>query len=111
MVASPLGTKYGETRDRDSAYEALSARAAAAASEAEVSEALEEAAPVAEREYRAARRYSGTRVGRSSARQGPGAGLGAADTAALGTAIVKELKGTTGRRLVRGVMGGLFKGR
>ena len=111
MAASPLGAKYGETRDRDSAYEALTARAAAAAGEAEASEAQEEAAPVAEREYRAARRYSGSRVGRSSARKGQGVAFGAAMTAALGTAIVKEMQGTTGRRLVRGVMGGLFKGR
>ena len=111
MMASPLGAKYGTTRDRDSAYEALKARAAAAAAEAETSETREETAPVAEREYRAARRYSGGRVGRSSSRKGQGVALGAAVTAALGTAIVKELKGTTGRRLVRGVMGGLFKGR
>jgi len=25
--------------------------------------------------------------------------------------VIKELKGTTGRRLVRGILGGLFKGR
>ncbi|MCR9114189.1 MAG: DUF853 domain-containing protein, partial [Rhodobacteraceae bacterium] len=25
--------------------------------------------------------------------------------------VVKELKGTTGRRIVRGILGGLFKGR
>jgi hypothetical protein len=26
-------------------------------------------------------------------------------------AVIKELKGTTGRRIVRGILGGLFKGR
>ena len=30
---------------------------------------------------------------------------------ALGQALVKELKGTTGRRIIRGVLGGFFKGR
>ena len=30
---------------------------------------------------------------------------------AIGEAVIKELKGTTGRRLVRGILGGLFKGR
>jgi hypothetical protein len=30
---------------------------------------------------------------------------------ALTTAVVKELRGTTGRRLVRGILGTLFKGR
>jgi hypothetical protein len=27
------------------------------------------------------------------------------------TAVIKELKGTTGRRIVRGILGSLFKGR
>ena len=36
-----------------------------------------------------------------------GAGIGGA----LAAAVAKELKGTTGRRLVRGILGGLFKGR
>ena len=30
---------------------------------------------------------------------------------ALGQALVKELKGTKGRRIIRGVLGGFFKGR
>ena len=30
---------------------------------------------------------------------------------ALATAFVKEMKGTTGRRIVRGILGGLFKAR
>jgi hypothetical protein len=49
-------------------------------------------------------------VGRSSSaptRRGAAAGIGAA----LTRAVVKELGGTTGRRLVRGVLGGLFKAR
>jgi hypothetical protein len=29
----------------------------------------------------------------------------------MSEAVIKELKGTTGRRLVRGILGGLFKGR
>ncbi|MDP5347982.1 MAG: DUF853 domain-containing protein, partial [Paracoccaceae bacterium] len=30
---------------------------------------------------------------------------------ALGNAVIKELKGTTGRRIVRGILGSLFRGR
>lgn len=58
-----------------------------------------------QREFATARRYSGARVGRSR-------GVGVAEVgSALGQALVKELKGTTGRRIIRGVLGGFFKGR
>ena len=30
---------------------------------------------------------------------------------AMSEAVIKELKGTTGRRIVRGILGSLFKGR
>ena len=90
--------------------ERLKARAEAAAKEAEEAEKREEEADAMMREYSAARRYSGTRVGRSTARPKRTRG---ADTLseALTKAVVKELQGTTGRRLVRGILGGLFKGR
>ena len=29
----------------------------------------------------------------------------------MSEAVIKELKGTTGRRIVRGILGSLFKGR
>ena len=115
IATSPLARKYDESLDRKSAYEILAERAAQAAAEAEQAE-LTQAAPkdhedTAEREFTAARRYSGTRVSRSSARRSDEAGLGASIGQALTNAVVKELKGTTGRRLVRGILGGLFKGR
>ena len=59
------------------------------------------------REYNAGRRYSGTRVTRSTSRRVSTDTFGSA----IGEAVIKELKGTTGRRLVRGILGGLFKGR
>ena len=112
LFASPVAGKYDKTVDRASAYEALKARAEGAAREAEASEAAEEQASPAEREYRTGRRYSGTRVGRSSGRtyrqdRSTGRQIGDAIT---GT-IIKELKGTTGRRIVRGIFGTIFKGR
>ncbi len=108
MDGSPMALKYGATQDRESAYEVLMARAEKAAAEAEAAEQAAEEASTAEREYQAGRRYSGTRVGRSTSkttRKTQGFGE------AVAGVIIKELKGTTGRRIVRGVLGGLFKGR
>ncbi|MEM6276862.1 MAG: helicase HerA-like domain-containing protein [Pseudomonadota bacterium] len=107
IASSALAGKYEAKVDRVSAFEMLTKRAEAAAAEAEKAEAAEEEAETMEREYRAARRYSGSRVSRSTSRRVGKDSVGSA----LSSAIIKELKGTTGRRLVRGVLGGLFKGR
>ena len=87
---------------------ALPARKAEAA---EAAEADAETQSAAEREFSAARRYSGKRVSRSGTQAREPAGLGASIGQALGNAVMKELQGTTGRRIVRGILGGLFKGR
>lgn len=106
VKASPLFGKYETAIDRRSAYEILGERAKAAAAEAALEEEKSDLSddPM-QREFATARRYSGTRVGRSRR-------VGVEDVgSALGQALVKELKGTTGRRIIRGVLGGLFKGR
>lgn len=108
MSASAMSAKYDTTKDRESAYEVLMARAEKAAAEAEEAERLEEEASMAEREYRAARRYSGTKVGRSTSRS---TRKSESFGEAVAGVVIKELKGTTGRRIVRGILGGLFKGR
>jgi len=104
---SPIAGKYETLKDRESAYEILTRRAAEAAREAEEAERKEEEMEAAEREYQAGRRYSGTRVSRSSSRSRKSDSIGEA----LGKAVIKELGGTTGRRIVRGILGGLFKSR
>ncbi len=110
MARSDMSGKYDETIDRKSAYEILQARAAAAAEAAEEAEKDDvlECQSTAEREYASARRYSGNRVGRSSSRV-----TRQKDTfaTAMSEAVIKELKGTTGRRIVRGILGGLFRNR
>jgi len=109
MKDSPVVGKYENRIDRDSAFERLRAKADKAAKEAEKAEEAEERAEAEEREFRAARRYSGRDMPRSSSRR-----IGRQkDTfgSAISSAVIKELKGTTGRRLVRGILGGLFKGR
>ena len=111
LSTSAMGTKYDTRLDRNSAFEILRKRADAAAAEAEKAE--EEAEAVensAMREFNSARRYSGKGVARSSARtprRRSEQGFGAA----VAQVVIKELKGTTGRRIVRGILGGLFKGR
>ncbi len=113
IAQSALAGKYEAQVDRQSAYEILRARADAAAQAAAQAEQAEidaeESQSAAQREFNAARRYSGSRVSRSTARQtrSQPAGIGEA----LTRAVVKELSGTTGRRLVRGILGGLFRGR
>ncbi len=108
MADSKMSGKYGTKIDRKSAYEILATRAAAAAQEAEASEVAAEDQPAIAREFNAARRFSGGRVPRSTSRV-----TRKPDTygSAISHAVIKELKGTTGRRLVRGILGSLFKGR
>ncbi|MEX3315407.1 helicase HerA-like domain-containing protein [Sulfitobacter sp. PS-8MA] len=104
IAQSDLAGKYEAVQDRRSAYEMLKARAEAAAKEAEQAEAKAEADSETPREFQKARRYGGARS-RSRAPKADGFGD------AIATAVIKELKGTTGRRIVRGILGGLFKGR
>lgn len=112
MEASPIAGKYEAKQDRKSAYEILAARAQAAADAAEREELEQEEAAVAQREYSAARRYSGSRVGRSTSQTVRSRSKPPTSVAdALGQALIKELSGTTGKRIVRGVLGGLFKAR
>ena len=62
------------------------------------------------REFNNARRYAGKGVTRSTSRaprRKSQEGFGTA----VAQVVIKELKGTTGRRIVRGILGGLFKGR
>ena len=113
IAASDLGAKYANAVDRDSAHEMLKRRADAAAKAAEEAERREEEQSAAEREFNAGRRYSGTRVSRSSAKTRKRT-LNFDDSSlggAIANVLVKELKGTTGRRIVRGILGGLFKAR
>ncbi|APX24189.1 MAG: DUF853 domain-containing protein [Rhodobacteraceae bacterium] len=104
MESSPLAGKYDTALDRHSAYEILRARADSAAKAPEQAE--QEEAPA--REYSRARRYEPAvgkprRAIRYSAPQSVGE--------ALGQAVLKELSGATGKRLVRGILGSLFKAR
>ena len=108
VKTSPVFGKYETLVDRESAFEQLKKRADAAAKAAEDVEEKEAAQEEADREFAKARRYDGGRSSRrtTSSRRQPDS-LGEA----LGQAVVKELGGTTGRRIIRGILGGLFRGR
>ena len=107
---SPLAGKYDTAIDRESAFEVLRARADAAAQKAEAAErAEEEAEAMAEREFRAARRYTGNRVSRSTSR--PRASRSDSVATTFAKSFARQLGTRSGQALVRGVLGGLFKGR
>jgi DNA helicase HerA-like ATPase len=107
IAASPFAGRYDAAIDRHSAAEELARRAAAAAAEAERAEAAEAEAPPAEREYRTGRRYGGASVPRSSSRRRRSDGIGEA----FAKSLARQLGTQAGRSLVRGVLGGLFRGR
>jgi hypothetical protein len=109
--ASDLGDKYTRTLDRQSAFEILTQRTKEAAEAAENAELNEADLDAAMREYTAGRRYSGTRVGRSTAQPTRKTRKEDSFGEAMAKVVVKELKGTTGRRIVRGILGGLFRAR
>jgi hypothetical protein len=96
-----MAGKYDITLNRESASEMLAKRAGAAAAEAEAAEAAEEAAEEKQREFKKARRYDGGRT--TSRRSSKSDSFGES----LANVVMKELKGTTGRR----ILGGFFKGR
>ena len=113
MQGSPVAGKYDTPVDRHSAHEMLAARAAQAAAAAEALERQEEAAesamPAAAREYSAARRYTGSRVGRSTSKPVRSRSDSVAETFAK--SFARQLGTKSGQAVVRGLLGGLFKGR
>ncbi|GIT92166.1 hypothetical protein JANAI62_26240 [Jannaschia pagri] len=107
--ASPIAGRYEATIDRESAFEILTARAKAAAEAAEAAEREEEEVEVREREYKAGRRYTGGRVSRSTAR--PRSRRGDSVVQAFAKSMARSLGTRAGKAIVRGVLGGLFRGR
>ena len=101
--------------DRDSAYERLAARAAAAAKEAAEGEAAAARAAQAanetrseEREFNTARRYDG---GKASPAPRKRASTSDSVGEAFAKSFARQLGGRSGQAVVRGVLGSLFKRR
>ncbi|MFV0475637.1 MAG: helicase HerA-like domain-containing protein, partial [Pikeienuella sp.] len=110
IAASPVAGKYDTPFDRESAREILASRAAKAA-EAASRQEEEEDNSAAEREYRAARRYSGARVGRSTTQVSRRSARGDSVGEAFAKSFARQLGSQSGRAVVRGLLGGLFRGR
>ncbi|MBF9029701.1 DUF853 family protein [Rhodobacterales bacterium HKCCE3408] len=111
IAGSPVAGKYEAAIDRESAFEILAKKAEDAAREAEEAEAAAQKAEEEEREFKAARRYSG---GRDSSRSdAPRKRSSRSDSVgeAFAKSLARQLGTQTGRAVVRGVLGGLFRGR
>ncbi|SNS43610.1 helicase HerA-like domain-containing protein [Tropicimonas sediminicola] len=111
MAASPVAGRYDTTLDRESAFEMLKARTEAAAAEAEAAEKAEDDLSAAMREYNSARRYSGTRVGRSTSTPTRRSSRSDSVAEAFAKSFARQLGTKSGQAVVRGILGGLFKGR
>ena len=101
IAASPLAGKYDRLIDRESAFEILQARAKAAAHDAEQADEA--------REFTAARRFSAGDTQAKTRR------TSSARSDSIGTAFAKsfarQLGTKSGQAVVRGILGGLFRGR
>ena len=104
IAKSPLAGKYDTVLDRESAFEILTARAEAAAREAGRAAEAEDAP---EREFRAARRYSGNRVGGARATGSRSDSI----ATTFAKSFARQLGNRTGQAVARGILGGLFRGR
>ncbi len=98
MAASPMAGRYDTAVDRESAQELLASRAEHAAKEAELAEQMLE---------EAAKASAGTGRRYEPKRQTAAPSLGSE----LARTMVKQLNSREGKRLIRGVLGSLFKGR
>ena len=106
LAASSMARKYDTAVDRDSAAEMLARRATEAAAAAETASDKNDDDGLAH-----ARRWDGNRKTEAPRRRSPSRRDPETIGEAMTKVVIKELKGTTGRRIVRGVFGTLFRGR
>ena len=111
MAASVIGPRYAEAVDRESAFEKLQRRADEAARAAAEAEEAEERAEAREREYRTGRRYSGSKVGRSTSKTASRSRRSDTIGEAFAKSVARQMGTKVGQTLVRGVLGSLFRGR
>ena len=110
LAASPMGRKYNQAVDRDSAYERLRAKSDAAAREAQQQEQDETRRVEEDREFRNARRYDGDTSAAPKKRT-----TTSSRSDSIGEAFAKSfarsLGSKTGQAVIRGVLGSIFKSR
>jgi DNA helicase HerA-like ATPase len=105
LAASPLAGKYDAPADRESAQEILAGRAQKAAEQAAMAEAMLKQSQAQQEELKQARRYQPASPAPSRSRAQPSLATDITRT------VIKTLGTRQGQQLVRGILGGLFKGR
>ena len=115
VAASPMGAKYGQTIDRDSAYERLQARANQAAQQAHQQQQAKplppaETASAQPTTYSHARQIGGGALGGTRVQPVPRAPSSRSDTLteAFAKSFVRQIGTRSGQAVVRGILGGLF---
>ncbi len=108
IAASPFAGKYDTAIDSDSAHERLARRAEEAAKAAEAALAGAEAEKA--REFAHARRYEPATPARTP-RKAPARSSRETPAEAFAKSFARQLGSRSGQALVRGVLGGLFRGR
>jgi DNA helicase HerA-like ATPase len=109
IAASPLAGKYETAIDRDSAHEMLARRAEVAARAAAAEAEASARAKAEAREFNAARRYAAP--SRGGAAPAGRARSGDSVAEAFAKSFARQLGTRSGQAVVRGVLGGLFRGR
>lgn len=110
LANSPVGLLYDKTVDRESAYEILSARAEKAAAQAAQAEAAAEQAQAQEKAQKEADRQARVTSRPRSRAESPADALLKSAMRSAGSAIGREVSRNSGK-ILRGLLGGLFKGR
>jgi DNA helicase HerA-like ATPase len=108
IASSPMGAKYGTAIDRDSAYERLRERAAAAAEEAKEADAT---APEDDGLSHARRWDGGKSTTQGSAKPRSASRRSDSMGEAFAKSFVRQLGTKGGQAVVRGILGSLFKSR
>ena len=114
---SPVAGKYDNVIDRESAEEILSAKAgeaASAAAEAKANAAAEKAAAAQAKEDERARiaaEREAARQAREAAKPSMTEKMIQSAARSAASSVGRQVAGSLGRELVRGILGGLFRGR
>ncbi|MCC7229447.1 MAG: DUF853 domain-containing protein [Fimbriimonadaceae bacterium] len=106
VFASPLRGKYDQVSDRESAYEVLMKKAETIAKQQEAAEKAEAEAKAQAAEEKAAQAQE-----RIASRPSGGSRRSDSILETLGKTVVRSAGSSVTRQLVRGLLGGLFKGR
>ncbi len=119
IAASPMGAKYGQLVDRDSAYERLQARANQAATSQAAQSGHDTSQPPSgtgpgyapqPTSYSNARRIGGGAIGGAPVQPAPRAPASRSDslTEAFAKSFVRQIGTRSGQAVIRGILGGLF---